>query len=171
MYYDLMPSPVGELTLCSNGAAITGLHIAGDRYFAGPPADWVRRPDDPLLQEARRQLDEYFAGRRRRFDLPLAPAGTPFQRAVWSALVGIPAGVTTSYGELAASIGRPSDQANPYDNSSFKGKVVEITEDGAHEHIEKLSHKYTGKPYAWHQPGEQRVIIKIAKAAPKSATA
>jgi PPOX class probable F420-dependent enzyme len=63
------------------------------------------------------------------------------------------------------------DQANPYDNSSFKGKVVEITEDGAHEHIEKLSHKYTGKPYAWHQPGEQRVIIKIAKAAPKSATA
>jgi methylated-DNA-[protein]-cysteine S-methyltransferase len=108
MYYDLMPSPVGELTLCSNGAAITGLHIAGDRYFAGPPADWVRRPDDPLLQEARRQLSEYFAGRRRRFDLPLAPAGTPFQRAVWSALVGIPAGATTSYGELAASIGRPS---------------------------------------------------------------
>jgi methylated-DNA-[protein]-cysteine S-methyltransferase len=59
------------------------------------------------LDEVCRQLDAYFAGRRVRFELALCPTGTPFQRGVWAALVRIPVGATTTYGALAASIGRP----------------------------------------------------------------
>lgn len=61
-----------------------------------------------LLAEAKKQLSEYFAGERRRFDLPLAPAGTDFQELVWSGLRQIPYGRTLGYGELARNIGRPS---------------------------------------------------------------
>jgi len=61
----------------------------------------------PLLGEAQRQLTEYFARKRRTFDLPLAPVGTPFQRAVWQALTEIPYGQTRTYGDIARQIGRP----------------------------------------------------------------
>jgi methylated-DNA-[protein]-cysteine S-methyltransferase len=57
--------------------------------------------------EVRRQLGEYFAGERREFDLPLAPQGTPFERAVWAELAKIPFGETRSYGEIARTLGRP----------------------------------------------------------------
>ena len=63
--------------------------------------------ETPLLLKARRQLEEYFAGTRRCFDLPLAPSGTPFQMAVWEALKAIPYGETSSYGEIAVRIGTP----------------------------------------------------------------
>lgn len=61
----------------------------------------------PALDAVQAQLDEYFAGRRRAFDLPLLPLGTPFQRLVWQALARIPFGTTTTYERLAASVGRP----------------------------------------------------------------
>ena len=61
-----------------------------------------------MLVAAARQLAEYFAGRRRAFDLPLAPAGTPFQQQVWRQLLQIPFGSTCSYGALARAVGRPS---------------------------------------------------------------
>ena len=60
-----------------------------------------------LLAATRRQVGEYFAGERKEFDLPLAPAGTPFQRRVWEALAGVPYGATTSYRELAHALGAP----------------------------------------------------------------
>ncbi len=64
--------------------------------------------EDPgRTAEVRRQLEEYFAGKRREFDLPLAPAGTPFELAVWEELRKIPFGETRSYGEIAAVLGRP----------------------------------------------------------------
>ena len=62
--------------------------------------------ETPLLLEAERQLSEYFAGRRKAFDLPLAPKGTPFQCAVWQALTEIPYGETRTYGEIAVAVGR-----------------------------------------------------------------
>jgi len=68
------------------------------------PSGW--RPASEPFEDARTQLAEYFAGRRRRFELPLAMDGTPFQRRVWQALREIPYGRTTSYGELAHRIGR-----------------------------------------------------------------
>lgn len=78
---------------------------------AGPaaaPAEAARNDDTPpLLQEAARQLAAYFAGKLRRFELPLRPAGTPFQQRVWAALCEIPYGEVRSYGAIAARIGSP----------------------------------------------------------------
>ena len=70
-------------------------------------ADAVCAPKAEPLPAVAAQLGEYLAGRRRRFDLPLAPAGTPFQRAVWEALLEVPWGQTSSYGDLARAVGRP----------------------------------------------------------------
>ncbi len=98
-------SPVGPLTLVAGGEGLAAVLWPEDegrtRLLASVPGP------TPLLTETAAQLDEYFAGRRTRFELPLAPLGTDFQRDVWEALGRIPYGRTTSYGELAASIGRP----------------------------------------------------------------
>jgi methylated-DNA-[protein]-cysteine S-methyltransferase len=99
-------SPCGELIAISDGDALVSLgfpHLPG----RGPSADGAVR-DDGAFREVRAQLDAYFAGERRAFELALAPAGTPFQRDVWAALVAIPYGATTTYGELARAIGRPA---------------------------------------------------------------
>ncbi|HPZ04773.1 MAG: methylated-DNA--[protein]-cysteine S-methyltransferase [Bacillota bacterium] len=63
--------------------------------------------ETPLIREAAKQLEEYFVGKRKIFDIPLGPEGTPFQRAVWEALLEIPYGETRSYGDIAARIGNP----------------------------------------------------------------
>lgn len=98
--YDTIDSPLGELLLASDGRALTAVHMGG-----APGPGWQR---DPVpLREAADQLQAYFAGELREFDLPLAPAGTPFQREVWEALRRIPYGETIGYGELAAAVGRP----------------------------------------------------------------
>jgi len=99
-YFASMKSPVGPLTLASNGGALCAVQF-GDET----PAGWVR--DERPLRDARRQLEEYFAGTRTAFDLPLAMRGTPFQMRVWQALREIPFGVTASYGEIARRIGAP----------------------------------------------------------------
>ncbi len=98
-------SPVGPLRLESSDEALVGIRFLGDAPLP-PPEDVGRTPD--LLAETARQLDEYFAGRRTTFDLPLAPRGTSFQQLVWTTLREIPFGQTTSYGDLARRIGRPS---------------------------------------------------------------
>lgn len=93
---------VGPLHLTASGGALTGLR------FGSGPAVGERADDDPVLARAVAQLTAYFAGERRSFDLPLAPAGTAFQLAVWAALREIPYGTTVSYGELARRLGSPS---------------------------------------------------------------
>ncbi len=101
-YFSLFPSPLGDLLLVSDGEALTGLHMAaGD----APGPDWLR--DDEPFREVQAQLTEYLAGERRTFDLPLRPAGTPFQRRVWGELRRIPFGETISYAELARRVGQP----------------------------------------------------------------
>ena len=105
--WDAFPSPIGELLLVGDGQALTGLYLIPDR----PPAPAIRAdaPRDPdALRPAAEQLEAYFAGELTAFDLPLAPSGTPFQRAVWDALLTIPYGETVSYGEIARQIGDPS---------------------------------------------------------------
>jgi methylated-DNA-[protein]-cysteine S-methyltransferase len=97
-------SPVGELTLTSNGEALTAILFENPRY----PLPEQPRGEDKIIAGARRQLDQYFAGKLKSFDLPLAPAGTPFQQSVWKALLAIPYGVTRSYGEQAKAIGNPA---------------------------------------------------------------
>jgi methylated-DNA-[protein]-cysteine S-methyltransferase len=101
-------------TVCSP-APDTTLAIAADeralRYisFGAEPADpaWSRDDGSPVLREAVRQLELYFAGRLREFDLPLQMEGTPFQRRVWNALLKIPYGETITYAQLAARVDSP----------------------------------------------------------------
>ena len=95
-----MDSPIGPLWIVSNGEAITAIHTAGFEPESAPEL-----VTDPVLERARAQLVEYFAGTCGRFDLPLAPRGTSFQQKVWAALCEIPAGVTESYGGLARRLG------------------------------------------------------------------
>ncbi|NVB40914.1 methylated-DNA--[protein]-cysteine S-methyltransferase [Pseudenhygromyxa sp. WMMC2535] len=96
-------SPLGDLRIVASQTAITAILLPGFEPLASAPGS--RRG---CLAAAADQLEAYFAGRRRRFELPLAPAGTSFQREVWAALETIPFGETRSYGELAASLGRPT---------------------------------------------------------------
>lgn len=96
-----MESPIGPLVLAGDGEYIRAIRFHG----AGEP-EWVHQPD--LFREAERQVRSYFQGELTQFDLPLAPRGTDFQREVWNALLNIPYGETTSYGELARRIGRPA---------------------------------------------------------------
>lgn len=110
--WSLLDSPVGQLLLTTDGAALTGVFF--DRHRPGDPHRAVaaqredaRDDDHAVLAAAGGQLREYFARERRVFDLPLAPFGTPFQRRVWSALLDIPYGETTSYGQIARRLGQP----------------------------------------------------------------
>jgi methylated-DNA-[protein]-cysteine S-methyltransferase len=101
-------SPIGRLTLTSNGTALTGLYMAVASKPLPRTADWVMDPTIAPLPQAVRQLGEYFAGERRKFDLPLYMHGTEFQRQVWQQLTEIPFGETWSYGQLAKRLDNPS---------------------------------------------------------------
>ena len=98
-------APIGPLHLVARGDALVALHLPGCVTFQADDSGHADRA--PVLREALAQLAAYFAGRNLRFDLPLAPAGTPFQRRCWDALLEIPAGTTATYGEIAARIGKP----------------------------------------------------------------
>jgi methylated-DNA-[protein]-cysteine S-methyltransferase len=97
------PSPVGLLGLTAEGQALTGISFSP----TAPAGTAGATEPGRIFQRACRQLEEYFAGRRRNFHLPLAPAGTKFQRQVWAALRDIPYGQTVRYGVLAARAGFP----------------------------------------------------------------
>ncbi|MBI2827293.1 MAG: methylated-DNA--[protein]-cysteine S-methyltransferase [Planctomycetia bacterium] len=103
--YSLVPSPLGDLLATSDGMFLIGLHIVDSRRGRTPLPEW-RRADEPF-REVRRQLEDYFAGRLRNFDLPLKMEGTPFQKRVWRELVRIPFAATISYAELARRVGQP----------------------------------------------------------------
>lgn len=110
-HYRYADSPLGRMLLVADQDALTGVYFVGQKYEAMPGADWSEPdPDVPAaapLSRAQRQLEEYFAGKRDRFELKLAPSGTPFQQRVWQALAAIPSGSTVTYGALANSIGAP----------------------------------------------------------------
>ena len=106
--YTEMKSPLGTLLLTTEDGALTGVQFPGEQHGRPNRPDWQRADDEPVLAAARAQLDEYFDGRRTAFDLPLAPRGTPFQQAVWRALVTVPFGATSTYGAIAAAIRRPT---------------------------------------------------------------
>ena len=104
--FDTVASPVGDLLLVGDGEALTGLHMQEGPGRVEPPGR--RRPQAPPFAAAREQLAEYFAGRRTRFELPLAPRGTEFQRRVWEALETVRFGDTATYGETATRLGAPA---------------------------------------------------------------
>jgi methylated-DNA-[protein]-cysteine S-methyltransferase len=105
MKYTYIPSPLGDLLAVRNDGGLTGLYLPTGKHPMAVRPGWER--DDTAFDDVRGQLDEYFAGRRRTFELTLNAAGTSFQKRVWSALVDIPYGETTSYGKTAAAIGSP----------------------------------------------------------------
>jgi methylated-DNA-[protein]-cysteine S-methyltransferase len=100
-----MSSPIGRIEIVGNGEAILSLSI--ERHGALPDDDQPER-SDPILDRAVAQLEEYFAGHRHDFDLPLSLAGTAFQLAVWEQLVELEWGEVVSYGELGQATGRPT---------------------------------------------------------------
>jgi methylated-DNA-[protein]-cysteine S-methyltransferase len=100
-------SPLGTLLLAASERGLCGVYFEQHKHFKGGTA-WQNDPAHPLLRLATRQLDEYFARRRTRFELPLDLIGTPFQRSVWQALAAIPFGRTASYAQQAARIGNPA---------------------------------------------------------------
>jgi methylated-DNA-[protein]-cysteine S-methyltransferase len=106
--YVTLDSPIGPLTLVAADGALTGLYMDAQRHRPGDAIFGV--PGEPAgepFASAGAQLAAYFAGERTEFDLPLAPAGTPFQQQVWTALRSIPYGQTWSYGRIAGHLGRP----------------------------------------------------------------
>ena len=103
-----IPSPVGTLTLIASDHGLRAALTAGERDGRVPLSGPLHEdPEHPVIAEAARQLDEYFAGERTTFDLPLDPEGTDFQQAVWQVLREIPYGETISYGEQARRLGDP----------------------------------------------------------------
>ena len=106
MYYTYMDSPVGRLLLAGEADGLALISFPEDRYRREPGPDW--QADQGNFGAALDQLGAYFAGELTDFDLDLAPEGTSFQRAVWTALRDIPYGETRSYGEIAREIGRPA---------------------------------------------------------------
>jgi len=106
IHYRQIASPVGTLTIAATDAGLHAIEFPSNRHPQRRQG-W-REGDHPLLRQAQAQLDEYFAGERQAFDLPLAPQGTPFQREVWFALAAIPYGQTASYAQLASSVDRPA---------------------------------------------------------------
>ena len=105
MRYIHHDSPLGPLLLAGEGDALALIGLPGGKRPPAPARDWTE--DAKPFVSARRQLDEFFAGKRERFDLDLALEGTEFQQQVWTTLARIPYGKTWSYGELAKRIGRP----------------------------------------------------------------
>ncbi|HET7674451.1 MAG TPA: methylated-DNA--[protein]-cysteine S-methyltransferase [Gammaproteobacteria bacterium] len=105
MYFCTTRSPIGKLLLAGDGEHLKLISFEAGRYSQPPQPDWTQ--DDKPFADVIQQLDEYFSGTRRRFDLPLQPDGTPFQKTVWQALLDIPYGATESYGTVAKRIGRP----------------------------------------------------------------
>ena len=97
-------SPLGGIVLAADELGLTGLWFTGAKYFgAGLPAS-AAEADTPILAEARRWLDIYFAGQCPAVLPPLHPSGSPFRRAVWDILLTIPYGETTTYGAIAQQL-------------------------------------------------------------------
>lgn len=105
--YRLHPSPVGELTLVVDpDGRLAGVYLPGQKHL--PTPEFMGERDDTVAEDVVSQLEEYFAGTRRTFTIELSRRGTEFQEQVWAALREIGYGATTTYGELAESLGRPS---------------------------------------------------------------
>jgi methylated-DNA-[protein]-cysteine S-methyltransferase len=106
--YCHVDSPIGSLLLTSDGESLTGLYMGAPSKSPELGSDWLEKPNGAPLAKAARQLEEYFAGKRKEFDLPLKMEGTEFQKRVWRQLTRIPFGETWSYGQLAKTLDNPN---------------------------------------------------------------
>ncbi|MBO9332851.1 methylated-DNA--[protein]-cysteine S-methyltransferase [Achromobacter xylosoxidans] len=104
--YRDIPTPLGDMRLVASAKGLRGAWFT-DQDLLPSAEGWLLMHSDPILEQARRELDEWFASRRRGFEVPLDPVGTAFQHQVWQALCDLEFGVLASYGELARRVGRP----------------------------------------------------------------
>jgi methylated-DNA-[protein]-cysteine S-methyltransferase len=116
--YTTWPSPLGRLLLAGDEDALRALHLP-NRHAR--EHDWVSA-EEPFAR-AVEQLEEYFAGEREGFELPLAASGSPFEEAVWDALCQIPYGETRSYGDVARAVGRP-DRARAVGSANARNPLA-----------------------------------------------
>jgi len=106
-YYDHFQSPHGRMLLVADDHGLASVSFAGQKYAPRVEKGWTRDGAHAPIAKAKRELAEYFAGRRKRFSVKLSPQGTPFQRKVWKAIAGVAFGRTIAYAELARRAGRP----------------------------------------------------------------
>ena len=104
--HTVVDSPLGPITVVAHDRALAGVYLDGQRHR--PPDGGLGERDDATLPSLCEQLTAYLAGELEQFDVELAPLGTPFQAEVWAALRQVPYGATTTYGALAAAVGRPT---------------------------------------------------------------
>jgi methylated-DNA-[protein]-cysteine S-methyltransferase len=104
--YDEFESPQGTMILTATAKGLAGVYFKGQKHFP-KQRDWQRDPRNALLNQAKRELAEYFAGKRTHFSVALDPQGTPFQRSVWKQIAKVGFGKTLTYGELAKRAGHP----------------------------------------------------------------
>ena len=106
-YYDHFQSPHGRMLLVADDKGLASVSFAGQKYAPRVARDWTRDSAHAPIAKAKRELAEYFAGRRKRFSVKLSPQGTPFQRKVWKAIAQVAFGKTIAYAELARRAGCP----------------------------------------------------------------
>ena len=104
--YDEFESPQGTMILTATAKGLAGVYFKGQKHFP-KQREWQRDPRNSLLNQAKRELAQYFAGKRTHFSVALDPQGTPFQRSVWKQIAKVGFGKTLTYGELAKRAGRP----------------------------------------------------------------
>lgn len=107
-FYKIVSTPVGPLKLVASDKGLTAILWENDDPKRVRIGALEERPDHPVLLQAERQLGEYFAGKRTKFDLDLDFVGTEFQKKVWAVLLAIPFGQTKTYGQIARELGKPS---------------------------------------------------------------
>ena len=110
-YISTYQSPLGGVTLSSDGESLTGLWFDGQKYFAATLSQSHKAADLPVFRQTARWLDIYFQGLAPDFTPPLTPRGSPFRQAVWDELLRIPYGETVTYGDIAKKLGVRSAQA------------------------------------------------------------
>ncbi|MGG0092186.1 methylated-DNA--[protein]-cysteine S-methyltransferase [Bacillus altitudinis] len=107
MYYTVYTAPIGALYILEKDGVIIEVKFDDESFLVKKQRDRFKQEETPVLKEAKKQLDEYFKGDRKVFDLPLKQAGSPFQEQVWEALSTIPYGESKSYADIAEAIGNP----------------------------------------------------------------
>lgn len=105
-YINTYASPVGGITIASNGEALTGLWFDGQKYFGDTLPEHYEEKDLPAFEETKRWLDIYFQGKEPDFTPPLLLEATSFRKVVWDILLSIPYGQTMTYGEIAEEIAK-----------------------------------------------------------------
>jgi len=106
IYFSELKVPTGELLLMSDGEAITGVYWKAYKRVPQPVSNWIR--DEDKFKDLIGQINEYFAGSRRLFDVKIKSDGTEFQKTVWNVIAEIPYGKSLTYGQVAEKIGRPN---------------------------------------------------------------